>query len=104
MIAIILLSFIFVVFIAMARQKFGPEIGMPMLALTGLVLVGPAAAAAGVGHGFEELGTIAVTFTAVATAAHLLRDSNLLESAGLLIGNAVGRSAQTLGVPVTWGA
>jgi len=103
MIATILLSLIVIVFITMSRQKFGPELGMPLLALAGLVLIGMDSAKVAVAHGFEEFGTIAVIFTAVAIAAHQLRDSKFLEAAGLLIGNAVGRCAQNLRVPVAWG-
>jgi Na+/H+ antiporter NhaD/arsenite permease-like protein len=103
MTAIILLSLILIVFIAMARQKFGPEIGMPLLALAGLVLVSPAGAQASLKHGFEEFGHIAVMFPAVAIAAYQLRDSNLLRSLGLLTGNTVIRSAQWFRVPVAWG-
>jgi Na+/H+ antiporter NhaD/arsenite permease-like protein len=104
MIATILLALVLIVFIAMARQKFGPDLGMPLLALMGLAIIGSDAAQAALRHGFEEFGTIALTFTAVAIAAHQLRDSNLLTAAGLLTGNAVGRSAEKLHVPVAWGA
>jgi Na+/H+ antiporter NhaD/arsenite permease-like protein len=103
-IAVILLILIVIVFIAMARQKFGPELGMPMLALAGLAIIGIESAGAALGHGFDEFGRVAVTFTAVAVAAHQLRDSNLLHCAGLLMGNAIGRSAQKLHVPVAWAA
>jgi Na+/H+ antiporter NhaD/arsenite permease-like protein len=104
MIATILLALVFIVFVSMAREKFGPALGMPLLALTGLAVIGPAAAQAALRHGFEEFGTIALTFTAVAIAAHQLRDANLLAAAGLLTGNCVGRSAEKLHVPVAWGA
>ena len=103
MIAAILLALILIVFIAMSRQKFGPEIGMPLLALAGLVLVSTDAADVALRHGFEEFAKIAVTFTAIAIASHQMRDSNFLQSAGLLTGDAIGHSAQKLGVPVAWG-
>lgn len=103
MTAIILLTIVVIVFISMARQKFGPDLGMPFLALAGLVLSSPVGAGVALKHGFEVFAHIAVTFTAVAIAAHQLKDSNLLRVFGMFTGTAIGRAAQRVGLPVTWG-
>ena len=50
------------VFIAMARQILGPDLGIPLLALAGLDISGPAGEGIALKHGFEEFSRIAVTF------------------------------------------
>jgi Na+/H+ antiporter NhaD/arsenite permease-like protein len=103
MIPCILVCCVIVVFVLMARQCFGPDFGMPLLALLALILSSPEGAISSLKRGFEEFAHIAVTFTAVSMAAHQLLESNLLSSLGMFTGNAVARSAQRIWMPVTWG-
>src|SRR4051794_26235712 len=98
--ALILLACVLAVFIAMARQKFGPEIGMPLLALVALAVTSSSDASHALRSGFEEFANIAVIFTAVAMAAHLLKDSNALKSVGMLAGQGVGLAALRLSLPL----
>jgi Na+/H+ antiporter NhaD/arsenite permease-like protein len=98
--AIILLICVLAVFMAMARQKFGPAIGMPLLALVALCVAGPSDATNDLKSGFEDFARIAVIFTGVAIAAHKLKDSNGLKSVGMMAGQSVGLAALRLALPL----
>jgi len=101
--AIILIGCIVAVFIAMTRQVFGPEVGMPILALCALVIADPIDSSHAVQSGFEEFGRIAIIFTAVAMAAHQLKDSNGLKSVGMVAGQIVGLASLKLALPLRIG-
>lgn len=101
--AIILLLCVLAVFVAMARQKFGPGIGMPLLALLALGFTGPTDAVRALGSGFEHFGYVAAIFTSVAMAAHLLEKSKALKSVGMIAGQGVGLAALRLSLPLRIG-
>ncbi|MBP6507668.1 MAG: hypothetical protein KA257_08900 [Opitutaceae bacterium] len=101
--AILLIVSVLTVFFAMARRSIGPELGMPVLALVALLIAGPVGAPHAIEAAFAEFGRIALLFTAVAMAAHQLRESEALKSVGLLAGQWAARAALHYSIPLRVG-
>jgi len=97
---IILLVLVLSVFIAMARRKIGPELGMPILALFSLTLTDMHHAQDALMSGFGEFAHIAFMFTAVAIAAAQMKKAKGLYWIGLAAGQLVGKVKLSWGIPL----
>ncbi|MBI3677537.1 MAG: hypothetical protein HY243_13070 [Proteobacteria bacterium] len=77
-------------FIAMARVRLSPALIMPILASAFLIL-NPSIARDVVRESFGEFGQVAIVFTAVAIAAHMLQEARIFDIAAAYVGQFVGR-------------
>lgn len=87
---IFLLLTIFVNFVLLTKGVIKTEVGMWLTALIAVILSGPVDGLSALENGFSEFAKIAILFTAIATPAHMLQRSDILEILGMRIGEFIG--------------
>jgi Na+/H+ antiporter NhaD/arsenite permease-like protein len=97
---ILLLSSVVFFFFLMVRNRLSQEVAVPLLAMTAMIIAGPAAADDALSHGVSEFGRVAIIFTAVAVAARQLLDSNVLKKYGRYLGEIIGEVSLKTTIPL----